>query len=37
MLKAICDVENWEHAKGDGATELVTKVSTKELFTPDFD
>jgi hypothetical protein len=37
MLKAICDVEKWEYAKGDGSSELVTKVNTKGLFTHDFD
>jgi hypothetical protein len=36
MLKAICDVEKWEYAKGDGSSELVTKVTTKGLFTHDF-
>jgi hypothetical protein len=37
MLKAICDVEKWEYAKGDGSSELITKVTTKGLFTHDFD
>jgi AbiJ N-terminal domain 4 len=37
MLKAICDTEKWEYGKGDRAAELVTKVSSKGLFTHDFD
>jgi hypothetical protein len=37
MLKAICDIENWEYGKGDGASELVTRVSIKGLFTHQFD
>lgn len=37
MLKAICDIENWEYGKGDRASELVSKVNTKGLFTHDFD
>jgi hypothetical protein len=37
MLKAICDIEKWEYGKGDGASELVSKVTTKGLFTHDFD
>lgn len=37
MLKAICDVENWTYAKGDGAAELVTKVTSNGLFSHDFD
>jgi hypothetical protein len=37
MLKAICDIEEWEYGKGDGASELVTKVNSKGLFTHDFD
>jgi hypothetical protein len=36
MLKAICDTEKWENSKGDGAAELVKKVSSKGLFTHDF-
>ena len=37
MMKAICDIEGWSYGKGDGASELVTKVSTNGLFTHDFD
>ena len=37
MLKAICDTEQWEYGKGDGASELVTKVNEKGLFTHAFD
>ncbi len=37
MLKSICDLEGWTHGKGDRATELVTLVSNKGLFTHDFD
>lgn len=37
MLKAICDKEGWSYGKGDGASELVTKVTTNGLFTHDFD
>ncbi len=37
MLKAICDAESWKYEKGDRATELVSKVSSKGLFTHDFD
>lgn len=37
MLKAICDVEGWPYGKGDGASELVTKVTTNGLFTHDFE
>jgi hypothetical protein len=37
MLKAICETEEWEYGKGDGASELVTKVNAKGLFTHDFD
>jgi hypothetical protein len=37
MLKAICEVEKWEYAKGDGSSELVSKVNAKGLFTHDFD
>ncbi len=37
MLKAICETEKWEYGKGDGASELITKVSVKGLFTHDFD
>ena len=37
MLKAICDSEGWEYAKGDRASELITKVTDKGLFTHAFD
>lgn len=37
MLKAICDIEKWEYGGGDRASDLVTKVSSKGLFTHDFD
>ncbi|MFZ0497181.1 MAG: hypothetical protein WBE80_04185 [Methylocella sp.] len=37
MLKAICDTENWEYGKGDRASEMVTKVRNKGLFTHYFD
>ena len=37
MLKAICDREGWTYGKGDSASELLTKVSNKGLFTHDFD
>lgn len=36
-LKAICDVEGWRYAKGDRASELVTKVTNSGLFTHEFD
>lgn len=37
MLKAMCDAEKWQYAKGDRAAELVTKVRNGGLFTHDFD
>jgi AbiJ N-terminal domain 4 len=37
MLKAICDTEKWEYGNGDRAAELVKKVSSKGLFTHNFD
>lgn len=37
MLKAICDVEKWEYAKGDGSSELVTRANARGLFTHEFD
>jgi hypothetical protein len=37
MLKAICDTEGWKYGKGDGASELITRVSSAGLFTHDFD
>jgi hypothetical protein len=37
MLKAIGEIEKWEYGKGDGASELVTRVSARGLFTHDFD
>jgi hypothetical protein len=36
-LKAICDTELWTYDKGDRASELVTKVTDKGLFTHAFD
>ena len=36
-LKAICETENWEYAKGDRASELVTNVTNHGLFTHEFD
>jgi hypothetical protein len=37
MLKAICELENWQYANGDRASELITKVRNEGLFTHDFD
>ncbi len=37
MLKAICDAENWPYDKGSSASNLVSVVQNKKLFTHDFD
>jgi hypothetical protein len=36
VMKAICDTEGWSYDKGDRASELVTNVTNKGLFTHDF-
>ena len=37
MLKAICDSMGWTYGQGDGASELITKVTSNGLFTHAFD
>jgi hypothetical protein len=37
VLKAICDVKDWEYAAGDNASQLIAKVTEKGLFTHDYD